>query len=100
MPGMYLNFPFDQELFIRAWGEAPDPVKTALLNSGPLRSGLSVQAIVEDFRTYMDFFNMRFQAALPQCCSTETVLQEHEERCHRQLDILLHGVLEETDANS
>lgn len=75
-------------------------VLTALLNSGPLRSGLSVQAIVEDFRTYMDFFNMRFQAALPQSCSTETVLQEHEERCHRQLDILLHGVLEETYANS
>lgn len=36
MPGMYLNFPFDQELFVRAWGEAPDPVKTALLNSGVL----------------------------------------------------------------
>lgn len=36
MPGMYLNMPFDQELFIRAWHEAPDPVKTALLNSGVL----------------------------------------------------------------
>lgn len=36
MPGMYLNFPFDQELFVRAWQEAPDPVKTALLNSGVL----------------------------------------------------------------
>lgn len=36
MPGMYLNMPFDQELFIRAWQAAPDPVKTALLNSGVL----------------------------------------------------------------
>ena len=36
MPGMYLNFPFDQELFMQAWSEAPDPVKTALLNSGVL----------------------------------------------------------------
>lgn len=44
MPGMYLNFPFDEELFVQAWTEAPDPVKTALLTSGvmvpdPLISG-------------------------------------------------------------
>lgn len=36
MPGMYLNMPFDPELFIRAWHAAPDPVKTALLTSGVL----------------------------------------------------------------
>lgn len=36
MAGTYLNFPFDAELFIRAWTEEPDPVKTALLNSGVL----------------------------------------------------------------
>lgn len=36
MAGSYLNFPFDAELFVQAWGEAPDPVKTALLNSGVL----------------------------------------------------------------
>lgn len=36
MAGYYLNFPFDAELFVQAWGEAPDPVKTALLNSGVL----------------------------------------------------------------
>lgn len=36
MAGYYLNFPFDAELFVQAWGEAPDPVRTALLNSGVL----------------------------------------------------------------
>lgn len=36
MPGKYLNFPFDQELFVKAWGEAPDPVKLAMLQSGAL----------------------------------------------------------------
>lgn len=36
MAGMYLNFPFDAELFIRAWNEEPDPVKTALIDSGVL----------------------------------------------------------------
>lgn len=36
MPKMYLNMPFDAELFVRAWNAAPDPVKTALLTSGVL----------------------------------------------------------------
>jgi len=36
MAGTYLNFPFDAELFVQAWNEAPDPVKTALMDSGIL----------------------------------------------------------------
>ncbi len=67
-------------------------VLTDILNSAPLRAGLSVAAIVEDFRMYMDSFHLRFQADLNRERSTETILKEHEERCHRQLDILLHGV--------
>jgi TetR/AcrR family transcriptional regulator len=70
-------------------------VLTALLDGRRLRKGLSIPAIVEAFRTYMDFFNMQFQTALHQGCAPERVLQEHEERCHQQLDILLHGVLGE-----
>ena len=46
-------------------------VLTGLLESAPLRKGLSVSLIVEDFRMYMDL-----------------------ERCQRQLDILLYGVWE------
>lgn len=39
MPGMYLGFPFDEELFLMQWRAAQDPVLTALLESG---------AVVED----------------------------------------------------
>lgn len=34
MPGTYLGYPFDDELFIQAWTAEPDPVRTALLDSG------------------------------------------------------------------
>ncbi len=70
-------------------------VLTGLLHSEPLREELCVEAIVEDFRVYMDFFNLRFKAAPGEERSTERALREHEERCHRQIDILLHGVLGE-----
>lgn len=39
MPGMYLGFPFDEELFLMQWRAAQDPIKTALIQSG---------AVVED----------------------------------------------------
>lgn len=34
MAGSYLNFPFDEDIFLQAWQEEPDPVRTALLTSG------------------------------------------------------------------
>ena len=67
-------------------------VLTSLLEGKNLRSGLSSASIAEDFRMYMDYFNMRFRNALQQGNPMEQVLQEHEERCHRQIEILLHGV--------
>ena len=67
---------------------------TALLESAPLRAGITVSAVAEDFRMYMDYFNARFRAVLAQAASPEQALREHEERCHRQLGILLYGVLE------
>ncbi len=69
-------------------------VLTGLLNGQSLRKGLSVATIVEDFRMYMDFFNMRFKGLLAGESSTEVILRKHEEICHRQLEIFLHGVLE------
>ena len=72
-------------------------VLTELLTSEPLRDGLSVRAIVEDFRMYMDYFNLRFKTICVDGLSPEYALKEHEERCYRQLDILLHGVLDETN---
>lgn len=67
---------------------------TGLLESAPLRPGLSIPEIAEDFRMYMDYFNARFRAALNEAETPEQALRAHEERCHRQLGILLHGVLE------
>lgn len=70
-------------------------VLTALLSTKPLRAGLSVSAIVEDFRLYMDFFHSRFRMDCNEGESVEQILREYEERCRRQLDILLYGVLGE-----
>ena len=41
----------------------------------------------------MDYFNLRFKTAFAMGCRPEDILKEHEERCRRQIDILLHGVL-------
>lgn len=34
MAGTYLGLPFDEELFLNRWNAEPDPVKTALIESG------------------------------------------------------------------
>lgn len=70
-------------------------ILTEFLNSHRVREGFSVPELVDDFRNYMDFFNMRFKEVFRGEVSTEIILREHEERCHRQLEILLHGVLGE-----
>jgi hypothetical protein len=42
--GSWLNFPFDQEIFIRRWEEVPDMVTHALLNSGAMVDDASITA--------------------------------------------------------
>ncbi len=32
----YLNFPFDEEVFVQSWEAAPDPTKTAMIDSGAM----------------------------------------------------------------
>ncbi|MGN0982239.1 MAG: TetR/AcrR family transcriptional regulator [Candidatus Limivicinus sp.] len=70
-------------------------VLSAVLESAPLRKGLNADAVVEDFRMYMDYFNLRFRAAFQSGRGTDEIVTEHEKKCRRQLDILLHGVLED-----
>ena len=70
-------------------------VLTDLLHSAPLRPGMRVETVVEDFRMYMDFFNLRFRAAARAGQSAQDLLAAHEESCHRQMDILLYGVMED-----
>lgn len=72
-------------------------VMTGLLTSAPLRRDVSVSALVEDFRLYMDFFNARFQTVSVEASTPEKALRDHEEQCHRQIRILLYGVMEERE---
>ena len=67
-------------------------VLTGLLRSQPLRPGLSVEQTAEDFRMYMDYFNLHFKAACRDSRSQQEILREHEQACHRQIDQLLYGV--------
>lgn len=68
-------------------------VLTRLLENEPLRPGLCVELVVDDFRMYMDYFNMHYKTDCRSAQSPEEILREHEEKCHRQLDIFLYGVL-------
>jgi AcrR family transcriptional regulator len=67
-------------------------VLTELLDRVSLRRGISVSDVVEDFRTYQDFFNARY-LSIKQGCPADNILHDHEERCHRQLKMLLYGVI-------
>ena len=70
-------------------------VLSDLLETAPLRKGLDAATVVEDFRMYMDYFNLRFRAAFQSGRGMDEILAEHEEKCRQQLDILLHGVWED-----
>lgn len=48
MPKSYLNFPFDAELFLQAWENAPDPVKVAMLNSGALVEDPTIASLIQN----------------------------------------------------
>lgn len=67
-------------------------VLTGLLQCEPLRPGRSVEQVAEDFRMYLDYFNLRFKTACRSSRSRQEILREHEETCHRQIDQLLYGV--------
>lgn len=79
----------------REFDELNISVLTEFLSSSSVRKELSIPAIVEDFRIYMDYFNMRFVDLFGKKVPSEAALREHEERCHRQLNIMLYGVLGE-----
>ena len=70
-------------------------VLTSVLGKATLRAGLRAEAVVEDFRMYMDYFNLRFRSAFRSGRGMDEILTAHENKCRRQLDILLHGVLED-----
>lgn len=67
-------------------------VLTKFLDRASLRPDVTVPEVVEDFRAYQDFFNARY-LSIQQGRSAESILHDHEERYHRQLKMLLHGVM-------
>lgn len=74
-------------------------VLTELIKGEKLRNGMSVETVVKDFSMYMDYFNLHFKSEMNELQSTGELLKEHEERCHRQLRILLYGILVREDEN-
>ena len=71
---------------------------TQVLSSLPLCPGLSAEQAVEDFRLYMDYVNLRFRTAyVRESADPDALMREHEAMCHRQLHMLLYGVVERKD---
>ena len=55
-----------------------------------LRASVSRDAVIETFRQFQDYINVRYQMVDPDGQEFEA----HEESCRRALDILLYGVIE------
>lgn len=68
-------------------------ILTALLGSVRLRDGVTIEEVTEVLGEYQDFVNTRFQKKT----FGASTLTEHEQRCHRFLQILLYGVIERED---
>ncbi len=65
-----------------------------MLGATPLREGLSLDTVVEDFKMYMNFFNLSFKDTMSQGLSRQEAFKVHEERSHRQIEIILYGMVE------
>lgn len=66
-----------------------------LLDPLALRSGVSKQEVIETFRQFQDFINIRYQIA----DTNGREFEAREENCRKALDILLYGVIERENTN-
>ncbi len=67
-----------------------------LLTSFSLRPGISKDDVIEIFRQFQDFINIRYQMS-----NTEgQTFYAHEEKCRQTLDILLYGVIERKETKN
>lgn len=55
MPGTYLGYPFDEELFYMQWMSEADPVKLAMLNSGAIVEDATIRRLIS---SGSNFFTM------------------------------------------
>ena len=48
MPGTFLGYPFDEELFLMQWQAAQDPTKLAMLNSGAIQNNATIKNLISN----------------------------------------------------
>ena len=46
MPGTFLGYPFDEELFLMQWQAAQDPTRLAMINSGAFQNNATIAAMI------------------------------------------------------
>ena len=47
MPGTIFGIPFDEELFLDMWNEAPDPYLTAMIESGAVVQDSTIAGMIQ-----------------------------------------------------
>lgn len=48
MAGTIFGLPFDEELFMQMWSEVPDPVRTAIIDSGAMVEDSNIKSMVQN----------------------------------------------------
>ena len=48
MPGNFLGYPFDEEIFLMQWQAAQDPVRLAMLNSGAVQANATIRQLISN----------------------------------------------------
>lgn len=46
MPGTFLGYPFDEEIFLMNWKAAQDPVRTAMIDSGAVQRNAEIASMI------------------------------------------------------
>lgn len=55
MPGTYLGYPFDEEIFYMTWQSMPDPIKLAMITSGAIVEDATIRRLIS---SGSNFFTM------------------------------------------
>ena len=66
-------------------------VFTSLLQRVPLRSDITIEEVIDEFKLYQDFVNTQYQMRTIRQAQDD--MKEHERQCSRSLGILLYGVI-------
>ena len=64
MPGTFLGFPFDEELFSLNWQNAVDPTRAALIASGAIAQSSEIRNLIACYRMF-------WVLILQSCCSVD-----------------------------